>query len=221
MLSLIRHLGKGYHCHAIGTMHCHFRRINTLRLRISSCPTEVWESIACFSIPWDLTSYPQGMLLYIIWKITTATGFEPVDREISIFWFPTRRIRPTMLCCQNTDDRTRTDTGHPHPGLNRMRLPITPHLHNDRGRIRTCGPDFSGLLLSRKAVLANSPTRPYFFINGDSGIRTPEPIFTPIYSFQDCRIRPLCQISKMPSVGVEPTYLRRLLLRQVRIPFPP
>lgn len=50
--------------------------------------------------------------------------------------------RSQTLRNRRADGRIRTDTGIPHPGLNRMRFPITPHLLTGRGRIRTCEPEY-------------------------------------------------------------------------------
>ena len=66
----------------------------------------------------------------VIFSIPSGYSFHQMQKRIQ------------TLRKKHADDRIRTDTGIPHPGLNRMRFPITPHLPTGRGRIRTCEPEY-------------------------------------------------------------------------------
>lgn len=136
-------------------------------------------------------------------------------------------ILPNTKCgakrpAKYADDRIRTDTGISHPGLNRMRLPITPHLPNGRGRIRTC----ASRLFSPTSYLADRWHKPLAHTTILFCCQTETQGFEPwdrISGLQFSRLPRLTTLPNLPhAVSGSRTHMRlRLLLGQVCIPVPP
>ena len=167
-------------------------------------------------------------------------SFSERNREVTAVWqnvlqhfgaaIPTSlwvSILPNAKCgdkhpVKYADDRIRTDTGIPHPGLNRMRFPITPHLPTGRGRIRTC----ASRLLSPTSYLADRWHKPLAHTTILFCCQTETQGFEPWNRIPGLQFSRLLQSATLPNlphaVSGSRTHMRlRLLLGQVCIPVPP
>lgn len=130
--------------------------------------------------------------------------------------------RSQTLRNRRADGRIRTDTGIPHPGLNRMRFPITPHLPTGRGRIRTC----VSRPFSLTSYLADRWHKPLAHTTILFCCQTETQGFEPWNRISGLQFSRLPQSTTLPNlphaVSGSRTHMRlRLLLGQVCIPVPP